>query len=294
MELSRFFGRRFKLLPASSFADKLSSEIHSQGQSTLVRRLPSELIVAIFESCDEYRTAACLALTCKLFWDLGRLTVERQLNIATDWTGDRLACIGDYAAETVDELPKGILNDSERAFVDDYIRTENCGVFGALMELCSFEVPLNPVSDLPWIRHRDIFYEVDDDLRTAMYTWLVLVEEVVDAKISPEGMVLPDLTARQYIRGNAFIAKCQGAERPLSLWREWWDLQDLIILGICYSSHCTMLRSESETSLLHGLWSGHRFDVVEEKTLTAGGWKDVSDQLLHVGQRLFEVDCDCY
>ncbi|KZV97176.1 hypothetical protein EXIGLDRAFT_747212, partial [Exidia glandulosa HHB12029] len=254
MELSRFFGRRFKLLPTSSFPDKLSSEIHSQGQSTLVRRLPSELIVAIFESCDGCRTAACLALTCKLFWDLGRLTVERQLNDATDWTGDRLACIGDYAAKTVDELPKGILDDSERAFIEGYMRqNEKRGVFGALIDLCSLEV-LNPVFDLPWIRHKDIYYEVPDDLRTSMYTWLVLVEEVVAPRMSPEGMVLRNLTTRQYVRGNAFIAKCQGAERPLSLWREWWDLQDLIILGICYSWHPTMLRSECETSLIDGLW----------------------------------------
>ncbi|KZV97183.1 hypothetical protein EXIGLDRAFT_833036 [Exidia glandulosa HHB12029] len=291
MRLPRFFGRRFRLLPASSMPNKLGHEIHTQEQSILVKCLPSELIIGIFESCDEYRTAACLALTCRLFWDLGRSTVERQLNDATDWTGDRLACIGDYAAETTDDLPKGMLDDSERALIDEYVR-RGADVFTALRKLCPFAVPLKPDSNLP-VTPRNVGRlnknQKRDDLRADTSIWRTLVEEVSNGRMSPKGMVLRDLTARQYVRGDAFIEMCEG-DPDLSTWREEWDLADLIILGICCSGDPSGLKSAHQTSLQDGLWSGHRFDVVEEKILANEKWKDVSRKMLNVAQLLFEID----
>ncbi|KZV84181.1 hypothetical protein EXIGLDRAFT_727533 [Exidia glandulosa HHB12029] len=103
-------------------------------------------------------------------------------------------------------------------------------------------------------------------------------------------MVLRDLTARQYVRGDAFIAKCAGSPR-LSHWRESWGLADLIILGICYSGEPSGLMSVRETSLERGIWSGHRFDVVEEKNLLEPDeWMDVSGQILRVGHILWQID----
>lgn len=285
--------------------------IHPQTQCPFAAHVPVEMVAQVFQLADPV-TVVSLALSCRYFWEIGLRYLQKVFHEDNgSWLGDRLIILGDYTR--FDDLPCGIFNKDESAFIEHYnasiqaVETTHRDLSGGsdppelmdvwdkfVLERCSpFGGLLSPKSELIRMLHRndrDCQFAYND---YASGSYSIFYDAVPPAdwphEFNTRAHVLRNLVAKEYIRGDAFMKFHQENDLETT-----WRLADILVLRICWSSSDD-IALQYDRNVHRGPWAGHRFDLIEKDWLTTGEgitseWKDVSAAVLDDMLELFKGD----
>ncbi|EJD40150.1 hypothetical protein AURDEDRAFT_127813 [Auricularia subglabra TFB-10046 SS5] len=291
----------------------------AQTQSALLRTLPVDVISTCVAFADTLLEKVCFGLTCQDVWDIARREILQDLRAYETWAGHRIICIGDYTR--LDDIPPNILNVEELATLRDLNagnwrrglkgKLERLDTTGSSNEntlskkgdddlyLTDFlnarsmtEIAWNPIYDIQqWIRNTEFDRQQFDEetkwkptSQRDEFIWLGLVQErhnSVEAAVT----VLRNLTTHEYVRGDAFLAAREEAQKSCPEFCT-WEFADSLLLRISWSSDGGDWEALVGTDS-HCAWAGHRFDFAPEESLPRDDdgkvlppWKDVSETFL--------------
>ncbi|EJD40157.1 hypothetical protein AURDEDRAFT_170735 [Auricularia subglabra TFB-10046 SS5] len=291
----------------------------AQTQSALLRMLPVEAISMCVAFADTLLEKVCFGLTCQHIWDIARREILQDLRAYETWAGHRIICIGDYTR--LNDMPPNILTDEELATLRDLNagdwwrdpegKLERLDTTGSSnkdtvakdiyddLYLTDFldargmtDVVWSPINDIQlWIRSTELERQKDDEeagwgplSQDDDFIWSKLVHERRNT-IEAVGTVLRNLTTHEYVRGDAFLAARENAQKICPRFGT-WDFADSLLLRISWSRDDGVWKALVDTDS-HCAWAGHRFDFAPEESLPRDDdgkvlppWKDVSETFL--------------
>ncbi|KAF9027726.1 hypothetical protein BDZ89DRAFT_1066636, partial [Hymenopellis radicata] len=270
--------------------------------------LPCELQDAIFSELSDPVDVVAFCLTASHFWRIGlshfKALYMEHVRDCQDWRGDRLICMGDYAAD----YPKGLLTDAEF----ETMKEEYCSSYDYDFEARDISRVLdyhsrslstvrwpsydfsdrctlkdwNPLARPPQMRptvtnpilaaHLAKLFkdeEPENDLpqwlpryKYDFYAWLRLPQ--ASSSYDPRSL-------KVYVRDSALALTTDGGGSSVYH----MSFGSLVLSRIAWSTDPSMSMADSESHNMHrGIWAGDRFDIVNIDAVQDDddGWTDVS------------------
>ncbi|KAF5379455.1 hypothetical protein D9615_006554 [Tricholomella constricta] len=263
-----------------------------------------ELIDIIYEALDDIVDVVRFSVTCQRFYDIGRRHLEVYVagTFIDSWAGDRIICLGDYAC--MDDLPPGMLTDSERKFIKSNLKDDEDDVVAVFDQLRILQA-LDPLWHIHQKKKKYQGYAVDLKWRTGVWlrgdeaqieleAALILCELIEETpglsrhvqtftEIYSGDYVLRNLITKEFIRGDAIRDLWEAPEYPF-MQRIRFDVA--LYIRITWSSDYSLSSGYDGPIQIHrGKWAGHRFDLCKVNTVrneegVIDDWKDVSREVL--------------
>ena len=200
------------------------------------------------------------------------------LDLATQWAGDRIICIGDYVRRG--DLPENLLSKEEEEMLDSDHDEDSQSYYDCLVTHCDINVSGSPyqpdslllrlVRCVPWQHQRKLLTDISIGYR------------------KPE--ILRNISKRQYMRRSALLGMVETCPEHWG-----WDRVDLghvILSRISWSSDSSVSMSY-DGDIHRGVWAGDRFDITSADALDekdengqAVEWTDVTDEVL---EEMFKI-----
>ncbi|OBZ68049.1 hypothetical protein A0H81_11852 [Grifola frondosa] len=239
-------------------------------------RLPTELILIVFDKIDDPQDAVFLGLAHDALLPIGWNRIKALIMAASpigSWAGDRIVCIGDYAES--DDLPMLTLSERQELSTKKH---------NNLYQYASneFTVAGDPVK---WAPDAKLVARLSSHEQ-------MMLRRIVDYPQDSQ-WVLCNLTKGQYITGEA-IEDLFG--EPPSLGPEHFTtfgFGHVLLAHICWSSDPTT-GINCYRALSYGDWAGDEFEIttMQEMKSCEGEepWEDVSDSFLEEINDLWEQE----
>ncbi|TCD61063.1 hypothetical protein EIP91_009066 [Steccherinum ochraceum] len=266
----------------------------------LLSELPAELLLPIFAALeDDYMAILCLSLANTRLYEFGYLCLLKRVQEANNWSGDRLACIGDYCFP--EHVPEGIFTPAELELLNElhptWLATE---ALDDIMEHSFDECDSLCVLDSVQFQQKQAKYlanlssaeeECFRELKAAVGGPEYTSSDLVASEEHP--WVLCNLTTAEYVRAEViWRVLAEGEDEELQnidsrygpICEGGAALASAIAARFCWGS-CDpgydMLSAWRK--LTSGTWAGHRFEVVpfaSMRQLESGKqWEDVGEEV---------------
>ncbi|KAG6834060.1 hypothetical protein H0H93_012223, partial [Arthromyces matolae] len=282
-----------------------------------IGQLASETICQILDRVEILPDLLSFMSTCQRLWDIGRPLLAAKVDdiYGTSWAGDRLLILGDYG--TFDDLPDGMLQDSELEFINSFVVDYYTSEFQVLKELQrrnhhrnfdaeedlagrvwregkvmysdgpfedDFSHGTGVFASSQWEQYYHSYSLFDMNRSLALRSLVTFKDQDLRRAFYKGTMVLRNLTTKEFISWKSFTSDDISA---LKLDLDKLSFEHLLYRRLLWSSDSSMHLWYSETLKLHrGVWAGHRFDVChirnvrDEDGLAMDDWKDVSKEVL--------------
>ncbi|OBZ67019.1 hypothetical protein A0H81_12802 [Grifola frondosa] len=207
-----------------------------------ILRLPTELILVVFDNIDDPQDAVCLGLAHDALLPIGWDRIKGLIMAASpagSWAGDRVVCIGDEARS--DYLPMLTLSEMQELNTKEENNFYNY-VYDEFTE-ARLPVKWKPYTVIP---------------RLSSHEQMMLRRILEDPQDSQ--WVLCNLTTRQYVTSNALEDLCGVPGKPGPQIFTSLGFGHVLLSRICWSS-------DPETDVRHwrdlgfGDWAGDRFEI---------------------------------
>jgi len=260
---------------------------------TCFPKLPPETVSNIFDQIDFIGDCFCLALTSKRCWLIGQPRMKTIiLDLAIQWAGDRIICIGDYLRRG--DLPPNLLSKEEEEELDrdydgdpqgDYDQESQLTAYERLIVRCNIGV--SSTAYWPY----DLLYKLVHWQKCKNVPPQYQLKLMTDIKIGYRAAeILRNISKRQYVRRSALLEMFEtGPER----WRlHQIDLGHVVLSRISWSSDPSVAMTY-EGDIHRGVWAGDRLDITSEDALDEKDengqlveWTDVTDEVL---KEMYEI-----
>ena len=229
----------------------------------------------------------CFAMTCRHISQAGMPYLRRAIFKRFAPSAEhRLICVGDYTEP--DDIPPGLeLTEEEKEELDGTVEDEDDGE-----EYCA---TLSNIPSKGSIERRDLESVLFGECRWKWRVYFIpgltgVMHKLIPTRPSESDptLVLRNLSARQYVRGQA-IKEFNQTVVPGHNGREGMVpcLADAIMPRVCWASDgSTSLNYEGPLQVHRGVWAGNRFDIVPEDLFLAEcknsdqPWTDVSAEVV--------------
>ncbi|KAH9899407.1 hypothetical protein C8Q73DRAFT_663128 [Cubamyces lactineus] len=269
--------------------EKRLTEGKTAVQSSTLFKLPTEILDMILAELHRDDVLFMFAITCKAIFVIAeRHLVKFYEDLFPSWRDCRIICVGEYMDEQ-DELPAGVLTESEREWVES--ERENWGscwsIFSETFKnerfkrVKDFKSPACRAllwKDEAWGPHgytsieRGGAYSVDRNMLRALHG-----NEQVSTTSRVDREVLCNVSKREYVRDVAIY----DAKIPMCV-----TLAHALIVLICWSPWADYALSydlQAVRDMKHGRWAGDRFRITTEDVLAdledkGEEWTDVTEE----------------
>ncbi|KAH9899406.1 hypothetical protein C8Q73DRAFT_320196 [Cubamyces lactineus] len=256
-------------------------------QTSTLFKLPVELLAMIAKELHGDDVLFMFAITCKaIFAIVEPHLVKFYKELFPSWRDCRVICVGD-CMDDKDELPTGVLTDSEREWVKS--ERENWGSCYSIFVETFKNERFQRVKDFrspvsfaalwkpgAWGPHgytaREGAFQEDMEMLDALHR-----NKQVSATSRVDREVLCNVSKREYVRDLGYI----DPEVPMCV-----TLAHALIVLICWSpcaDYALAYKLQAVRDMKRGRWAGDRFRIVTEDKLEdmqdkGEEWTDVTEE----------------